>query len=248
MKLASGATFVLARPGDVKNIIASLHAVRAMGFRGLRIADASDEVIDETRRRLEERTGADRSETDHLEAFGTLEEAVRDESIVFGVTRRWGQRRKPVFFTPAEIAVRLAVIPRRAAIVFGNEVGGLSDAELLVCHAAVTIPSAPDCPSLNLSHAVAVVAYQIAVALSDGAAARIDEGRSRIDRRGTLDLASEVVAGLERIGYYTQAGPQGMPVFLRDLFARSALTDAESERISQAFAMLARQAKSNSSS
>jgi tRNA C32,U32 (ribose-2'-O)-methylase TrmJ len=49
----------------------------------------------------------------------------------------------------------------QAAVVLGPETAGLSRAELARCGRRVLIPSDPAQPSLNLSHAAAVAAYEI---------------------------------------------------------------------------------------
>ena len=46
------------------------------------------------------------------------------------------------------------------AIVAGREDSGLTNAELDLCHALVTIPTDPAHPSLNLAQAVAIMAYE----------------------------------------------------------------------------------------
>jgi tRNA/rRNA methyltransferase len=47
------------------------------------------------------------------------------------------------------------------ALVFGPEPSGLSNAEVARCHGLVRILTDPACPSLNLSHAVAVCLYEL---------------------------------------------------------------------------------------
>lgn len=47
------------------------------------------------------------------------------------------------------------------ALVFGREESGLLDAEVSLCGVACSIPSAAVFPSLNLSHAVAVIVSQL---------------------------------------------------------------------------------------
>jgi len=51
-----------------------------------------------------------------------------------------------------------------AALVFGPEDAGLSNAELDRCHRIVTVPTNPRYASLNLAQAVAVMAYELHVA------------------------------------------------------------------------------------
>jgi tRNA/rRNA methyltransferase len=47
------------------------------------------------------------------------------------------------------------------ALVFGPETAGLQHREIAACGRRVLIPSHPDQPSLNLSHAVMVAAYEV---------------------------------------------------------------------------------------
>ncbi len=63
----------------------------------------------------------------------------------------------------AELLVR-ASATAPAAIVFGRERAGLSNAEVDRCQHLVAIPSNPDYPSLNLGAAVQVMAYEILMA------------------------------------------------------------------------------------
>ena len=50
------------------------------------------------------------------------------------------------------------------AVVAGREDSGLTNAELDLCHALVTIPTDPAHSSLNLAQAVAIMAYESWVA------------------------------------------------------------------------------------
>ena len=48
------------------------------------------------------------------------------------------------------------------AVVFGREDRGLTNEELRICHRVLTLHSGDSYPSLNLSHAVAIVLHEIA--------------------------------------------------------------------------------------
>jgi TrmH family RNA methyltransferase len=52
----------------------------------------------------------------------------------------------------------------RVGLLFGREDYGLFDDELLLCDLLINIPTNPDYPIMNLSHAVAVVLYELASA------------------------------------------------------------------------------------
>ncbi len=49
----------------------------------------------------------------------------------------------------------------KVALLFGNERTGLSTEEIALCDAAATLPSHPRFPSMNLSHAVMLVGYEL---------------------------------------------------------------------------------------
>ena len=70
---------------------------------------------------------------------------------------------------PREAAVELlaAANDGKAALMLGREDRGLTNDELDLCHRIVTLPTAPDHPSLNLSHAFAVMAYELYVASTE---------------------------------------------------------------------------------
>src|SRR6266513_642400 len=50
------------------------------------------------------------------------------------------------------------------AVVFGNETAGLSNRDIMRCSALARIPAHPEYPSLNLAHAVQVIAYELRTA------------------------------------------------------------------------------------
>ena len=92
------------------------------------------------------------------------EELLDDFDYVIGTTAQIGRDynipRSPVL--PKELANKLSEIKgRNVAIVFGPEGQGLSNTEILKCDFIVTIPSIPGKQVMNLSHAVAIILYEI---------------------------------------------------------------------------------------
>lgn len=63
--------------------------------------------------------------------------------------------------TPAELAGKLEGTSGDVALVFGREDTGLRNEELDRCDLFVSIPTSEEYPVMNLSHAVAVVLYEI---------------------------------------------------------------------------------------
>ncbi len=170
--------FVLANTSHPGNIGSAARAIRTMGFHRLSlVSPAKFPHIDAHVLAA----GAD----DVLEAalqFESLEQAISDCSLVLGATARLrGVALEEL--TPkqaAQRALEAAVEGREVAYVFGNETSGLSNDEIMLCHAAVHIPSDPSYSSLNLSQAVQVLAYELRMAALAGMPAR----------QGNSDLAS----------------------------------------------------------
>ncbi len=150
---------VLVRPRNPLNIGAAARAMANFGLRDLVVVAPHGPVWQETRSAVgaEEVLRSSR-------AVNTLEEAIRDATLVVGTTS--GQRRnldRPLIplskFAPW---LRGRKMRGRAALLFGSEKTGLSNEHLSYCHALVRIPTAPECPSMNLGQAVAVCCYELA--------------------------------------------------------------------------------------
>ena len=86
--------------------------------------------------------------------------------LVATASRRQRPLRRHRILTPRQLpALLTADLPgTETALVFGPEDSGLKREELEVCNPVVTIPCAPDQPTLNLAQAVLVLAYEIFVA------------------------------------------------------------------------------------
>ncbi len=100
----------------------------------------------------------------HARIVRTFEEALQDCSIVVGTTGivTAGQKhflRIPL--TPTQLAERVADHEGRIALVFGREDLGLTQEELKRCDILVHIPSSQQYAVLNLSHAVAIILYEL---------------------------------------------------------------------------------------
>ncbi len=91
-----------------------------------------------------------------------LEEAARDLHHLFATTARARELEKPVMTAEAAAALarRLHGEGRRVGVLFGPERSGLSNAELALADAIVSIPLNPDFSSLNLAQAVLLCAYE----------------------------------------------------------------------------------------
>jgi tRNA/rRNA methyltransferase len=154
----AGVRVVLVRPKYGENVGGAARVAHNMGIRRLVVVGPE----------LPEQDAMEKMATHHakdliigLTLAPTLADAVADCSWVVGTTARQGRRR---FFlkNPAQMVDHLLpkLAHNRVALVFGPEDCGLSNAELELCNATVTIPTA-DFSSLNLAQAVGVICYEL---------------------------------------------------------------------------------------
>ena len=92
-----------------------------------------------------------------------LDGALNLVNFAIGTSGVGGQRyipqRSPI--TPEGLARRLPPIEGKLGIVFGRESRGLNNEELEKLDFTVTIPTSEEYPIMNLSHAVAVILYEL---------------------------------------------------------------------------------------
>ncbi|NPA63308.1 MAG: TrmJ/YjtD family RNA methyltransferase [Methanococci archaeon] len=95
--------------------------------------------------------------------YNTFEEAIKDLDFVVATSgARGGDRNlKRVPITPKDLASQLLTVKGNVGIVFGREDDGLTNEELEKCDLLVSIPTSNLYPIMNLSHAVAVILYEI---------------------------------------------------------------------------------------
>ena len=180
------------------------------------------------------------------ETFNSLADAVKDCALVIGTTRRRGRHRKQVTMTAAETAAFIAGHPGPLALVFGNERTGLEDDELELCNFASHVPVDEDFPSLNLSHAVQIYAYEIFRALS--CMEETVKGQwVPLDQEAIEALVKDVTGNFKMLGFYKQAGREEQERFFRDIFSRAALTEREGRYFADVIARVVRLALNQSS-
>jgi len=102
----------------------------------------------------------------NAECVSSIRDAVADATYVFGTTarsRKWRDR-----LTPEDMAQKVLSLGdhNRVALMFGPENSGLNNNDLELCNDVVTIPTDDNATSLNVSHAVMIVCYEIFKTLS----------------------------------------------------------------------------------
>jgi tRNA/rRNA methyltransferase len=133
--------------------------------------------------------------------------------------------------TPAELAAKLAGLDQKTkiAILFGRESSGLLNEEIQKCDFTVTIPAAKDYPTLNVSHAVAVVLYEL---FKEELTANVKERYAPISGREKEVALGKIDIILNRLHFVTPERRETQKKLWKRMIGKAMLTRRE------AFALL----------
>lgn len=226
-----------------ENIGAAARAMANFGLSDLRLVAPRDGWPNQKARDMAT-TG--RHILDNATLFATTKDAIADLQLVFATTGRGRDMMKPVS-EPEQVMEEIitrGAEQQRCGILFGPERTGLTNDDVTLCEAIVTIPTDPDYASLNIGQSVVVMAYewfrlQAKQQPSDtpkGFATTSSEA-SPVNPKNRSPLASKqevqgffdhLESELDRVDFWKVADKK--PVMwrnLRGLFIRSSLTEQD---------------------
>ena len=158
----------------------------------------------------------------------SLEEAIADCVFVVGTSAR-GRRVKLPLYDAVEGAQKVVLeangVGHQVAVVFGQETHGMTNAELMQCHAHIMIASNPAFSVLNIAAAVQIICYEIwkvragsTIAYKNSYEVDMEEYSSMASMEGFYKHFESV---LQQVGFRTAKSLNGTMVKLRRLFNRS---------------------------
>jgi len=123
----------------------------------------------------------------------------------------------------------------KVAVLFGSEKRGLSDAELDLCQAVVTLPTRPPQPSVNVAQSAAILAYEIGRRAVSSPTPAPEPGAAR----GAMErLYAQMQASLLTAGFLNPQNPDDILDELRRLIDRAAPTEREAKLLLSLFRKL----------
>ena len=229
--------FVLFKPKSPGNIGAAARALKNMGCRDLRIVWPTDFHLTNDNKRTGPRQGPRLEDAKTMAVHGRdvlagatihsgLDSALADRTLVVGTTARAGPYRseaRPI----REVSHELSALSEanRIAFVFGPEDCGLTNEELKFCQRLITIPTAPEYPSLNLAQAVMIIAYELM--LATGAARELPLAQ-QLARIPDVDaMLARMAQALIAIGFLPEDNPDHIMFALRAILGRAGLQPRE---------------------
>ncbi len=149
--------FVLIEPKESGNIGSAARAIKNMGFTKLVLVNPptlTDEAYWMAWR--------SKDIIENAQIYSDFYSAIKDKSLIVGTTRRRGSKRGAIVDVK-EAVKRIYEVAQnnKVAILFGREDKGLFNEEVEKCGFLITIPTSELQPSLNLSQAVLIVAYEL---------------------------------------------------------------------------------------
>ena len=214
-------TIVLKGPKFPGNVGSAARCANNMGI-GKLIVVGNRDLDDEAVRQMA--THVSKEIVDGIRHFDTLDEALAGFEWVVGTTARQGSGRGPVV-SPRRMAEELLAISpeNRIALLFGPEDTGLTNDDLRFCQSVVTIPTVKF-KSLNLSHAVMIVCYELLIARLDEEVKFVPKLASARELEG---MYTQLKVILQAIGFLNPENPDYWMMHIRRLFARTTLQARE---------------------
>ncbi len=108
------------------------------------------------------------------------------------------------------------------ALLLGREDCGLNSEELAICDMVVSIPTSGEYPVMNLSHAAAILFYELSGSVS---------GATEMASRQSLNLLQEGANSLLREVCYPEHKADFADLMLRRIFGRTELTEREARSL-----------------
>ena len=211
-------TVVLKGPKYPGNVGSVARCARNMGIERLVVAGAGELPAGEMKM-MSTHVAADL--VDNIRYCDRIEDVLGEFEFIVGTTSRLGSARGPVI-TPRQMAETLLDISQqnRCALLFGPEDRGLANDALRYCHALVTIPTAETFKSINLSHAVMILCYELLTVTRASADTFTPRLATAAEAEG---MYRQVQALLSRIGFLNPQNPDYWMLHIRRFFARTKL-------------------------
>ncbi|MBN1364067.1 MAG: RNA methyltransferase [Syntrophaceae bacterium] len=217
-------SIVLYKPKYAGNVGAVARAAKNMGIKNIIIVGTKDFDKEEMQQRS---THLAADILDKIKYVENLQGALGCFNYILGTTARLGKTRGP-FISPRAAAQNITDLSQKnkVALLFGPEDTGLANDQLRLCHSVVNIPTSREFTSVNLSHAVLILCYEIFVASFPVTSAM--EVTSKLARSDELEgMYDQIKTLLADIGFLNPENPDHWMMHLRRFFSRAGTLSRE---------------------
>ncbi len=208
-------TLVLNKPKHAGNIGSVARCAKNMGMENVIVVTREAPDMEKIRQMS---THLALDVVERIRFVDSLDKALGGFHCVVGTTSRTGSMRQPSG-SPREVARTLVDVSQKnkVAILFGPEDIGLTNDELRYCRALIAIPTSEKLRSLNLSHAVLIVCYEILLAST----AVPEQFKPRLAMSAELEgMYIQIKDLFVRIGFINPQNPEYWMQNVRRFFSR----------------------------
>ena len=159
--------------------------------------------------------------------FNSTKEALNKSDIVFATTARIRNVNKKIFSIEEAIKVIVAS-KQKIAILFGPENAGLSNEDLISSNYLLKIPTDKKYESLNLSHAVSIIAHSLYASKFKNIKYKNTDKSEIASQKDLFKFYDFLIGNLEKTGFFR---PPEKKLFMvksiKNIFAKQPLTTRE---------------------
>lgn len=160
---------------------------------------------------------------DTRQTFDSIQDATKGCNLIVGTTAKLSYKddkhvRAPVL-TPEQLREQVNG-PQRVALLFGREDTGLLNTELEICDLIVSIPTDQEYPTMNISHAVAILLYVLST----------EEGKTPGMKTALKDEKEQLIEHYSKVMDLVEYPPhkkKGTLIMLRRILGRAKPTSNE---------------------
>jgi tRNA/rRNA methyltransferase len=232
---------ILVRPQLGENIGAVARAMSNFGLSDLRLVAPKNGWPNP---RANEMAASGEHIVESARIFATLPEAMEGIQCAYGTTHRTRFMEKRVMEArdAALEITREAAEGKSAAILFGPERTGLENDDLILCDAITTIKTDTSNPSINISQAAVILAYECCRARTDlPPIARPAQTFPLADKAELADMFAQLETYLDEVNYFREPNRKNvMWRNLQNIFVRSQLSNQEVRTLRGVFRYLKR--------
>lgn len=217
---AARVRIVLSHPSHPANVGATARAMKTMGLADLhlvnpkRFPDAEATAL---------ASGAD-DVLASARVHGTLDAALAGTTLAYAVTARRRDLSHPARDVRTAAAEAVAS-GGEVAFLFGTEMSGLSNDEVIRCNRLAHIPAQPGFSSLNLAQAVQIVCYELRMATDASIPAETTYPRASYE--DVEALYAHLETSVIESGFLDPGNPRRFMERMRRLFGRAGLEREE---------------------
>ena len=228
--------FLLVKPQLPENIVFSARGLKNFGFKNLDLVNPKE--IWPNKKAIATSVGA-KDILKKTKVFSNIKDAINKYDIVYASSARRRDINKRHLSFKQFIKSLKKNKKKKIGIMFGPEASGLSNEDIVYSNYIFKIPVNKKFESINLSHSIILVCYEIFKNLRPAYFNKDKKLADIINKKKLYTFTSFVESRLEKKGFFSpNEKKKTMLIELRNIFGRMELSNKELRILSSVFSKL----------